>query len=740
MGDIVSNNCAGGIGADCSYTTVNDCYNSGTINSTGSSSGGIIGRGMINLIIETCYNTGEIQSGNFKGALFGGASNTFISIINCCYLNLSCDRPFGNQSIVGLYSLKYHQMCMKESFQNFDFINVWEMRDGIPFPQLRGIEFPYVTKVITSPDPIYISRNNVPGTIDITVEPLTFNPYNTYTYRVSDDESIATVNKDGTIVFHSDEQTTMTIFSPHGGFSNSYQSGGGGETSKTPVILNFSVPDKIYGDAPFAVNATSSPQANIITYTSGNSAVLSIVGNMASIHKAGTVTITAKVADDDPDYTSAAVQQTITISSASINVTAIGGSSIYGATPVNPGISTSGLKYGESPDVLTGLTNSFGITASTPAGTYTLTVEGTLANVNYQIDQRTTGTWTVSRAAILPINIIWPTASSINYGQTLSESVLSGGSAAVAGNFEFRHPDLKPNVGVSQQVVVFNPSDANYAQIDGLIYVTVNGDASQPPDSENTTLTGLLVDGQPVHLIQGQTLYQYTVSCWKQALGIVALANAGVTVTVNNETGGSYNLNLPQAGVYSVTITVSSSSGKSTTYTLEVMRPFDNVLIPRWNDVLAVINNPLNNGGYTFVNYQWYKDDVLLPGEVQGFIREIGGLSASSTYHVALTTSTGIHAPSCPYIPSSNSEPLLLKAYPNPVRNSQLIQVEINLHDSEWSNAMLVLYDMQGKIIYKAKPVHGTNTIIAPSGSGSYVLTLTVGNNPVLNEKIIVKN
>jgi len=69
-----------------------------------------------------------------------------------------------------------------------------------------------------------------------------------------------------------------------------------------------------------------------------------------------------------------------------------------------------------------------------------------------------------------------------------------------------------------------------------------------------------------------------------------------------------------------------------------------------------------------------------------------------------------------------------------------LIQVEINLLDNEWLNAMLVLYDMQGKIIFQAKPVHGTNTITVPSGSGSYVLSLTVGNKPVANEKIIIEN
>lgn len=488
------------------------------------------------------------------------------------------------------------------------------------------------------------------------------------------------------------------------------------------------------GDPSFAINATSSPQAGRINYTSNDPAILSIAGNTATIHKAGQATITAKVADDDPNYTSDAVQQTITVSPANISVIAKGGNSAYGETPINPGISATELKYGETADVLSGLTNSFGINSASPAGTYTLTVEGTLTNSNYRINQRINGTWAVSKALIPSANIIWPSASPVKYGQTLSESVLSGGSAPVPGIFEFKHPSLKPGVGINQQIVVFTPSDINYVQAEGLIFVTVNDDIS---GSEDGVLLGLLVDGQPINLIPGQTVYRYTASCGKSALGIVA-ASANATVTINNETGGSYNLDIPQAGNYPVNIVVSSSSGESTTYTLNVIRPFDNILITRWDDVLSVINNPQNNGGYSFVNYQWYKNDVLLPGETQGYIRETGGLSTSSSYHVALTTTTGIHAPSCPYTPSASNKFMSLKAYPNPAKGNQVIQVEVNLHDSEWPSAMLTLYDLQGRPVFKSKPVKGTNTITAPAGS--YVLSLTAGNKIVTSEKIIVEN
>ncbi|MFZ9794068.1 MAG: VCBS domain-containing protein, partial [Gemmataceae bacterium] len=56
-----------------------------------------------------------------------------------------------------------------------------------------------------------------------------------------------------------------------------------------------------------------------------------------------------------------------------------------------------------------------------------------------------------------------PTASSINYGQTLSSSILSGGVASVPGAFAFVDSAIVPSVGTTNQNIVFTPTDtANY--------------------------------------------------------------------------------------------------------------------------------------------------------------------------------------------------------------------------------------------------------------------------------------
>lgn len=78
---------------------------------------------------------------------------------------------------------------------------------------------------------------------------------------------------------------------------------------------------------------------------------------------------------------------------------------------------------------------------------------------------------TVNKA--LPVVTAWPTASAINYGQSLASSILSGGSATPAGNFAFTTPSVVPTV-TGLQSVTYTPTDtANYNTTNGSVSVTV---------------------------------------------------------------------------------------------------------------------------------------------------------------------------------------------------------------------------------------------------------------------------
>lgn len=74
-----------------------------------------------------------------------------------------------------------------------------------------------------------------------------------------------------------------------------------------------------------------------------------------------------------------------------------------------------------------------------------------------------------------PTVTTWPTATAINYGQTLSTWMLTGGTAAPAGSFEWAIPLLVPQVGTTTQGVIYIPNDtANYNRLRGSVSVTMN--------------------------------------------------------------------------------------------------------------------------------------------------------------------------------------------------------------------------------------------------------------------------
>ena len=68
-----------------------------------------------------------------------------------------------------------------------------------------------------------------------------------------------------------------------------------------------------------------------------------------------------------------------------------------------------------------------------------------------------------------------PSASTITYGQSLSNAILSGGNASVPGNFAFADPQKVPDAGTALQVVKFTPTDTTkYRAVSVNVNVTVN--------------------------------------------------------------------------------------------------------------------------------------------------------------------------------------------------------------------------------------------------------------------------
>ncbi|HPS30660.1 MAG TPA: MBG domain-containing protein [bacterium] len=74
-----------------------------------------------------------------------------------------------------------------------------------------------------------------------------------------------------------------------------------------------------------------------------------------------------------------------------------------------------------------------------------------------------------------PAVSVWPDASDITYGQALSASTLTGGSASVAGIFTFTAPETTLNAGAIQSVdMTFTPDSEDYNTVAGTVTINVN--------------------------------------------------------------------------------------------------------------------------------------------------------------------------------------------------------------------------------------------------------------------------
>ncbi len=80
-----------------------------------------------------------------------------------------------------------------------------------------------------------------------------------------------------------------------------------------PLLSNFTVPAKVVGDPDFALTAPTSNSAGAFTYTSSNTSVATISGNMVTVVGVGTAVITATQAADGA-YSSGSITANLVVS------------------------------------------------------------------------------------------------------------------------------------------------------------------------------------------------------------------------------------------------------------------------------------------------------------------------------------------------------------------------------------------------------------------------------------------
>ncbi len=188
---------------------------------------------------------------------------------------------------------------------------------------------------------------------------------------------------------------------------------------------------------------------------------------------------------------------------------------------------------------------------------------------NYDITYES-GDLIISEVAVT-VNTL-PTASGIKYGQTLSDSTLTGGSASVDGSFAWADGNTKPSAGTNTYSVTFTPTDTNYGAVSCDVEVrvdkaglTING-ATIERKTYNGDKTANVTEVTFNGLVNGESL---TLDTDYTATAVFSDANAGtdktatVTVTLRDTVT---NYTLPQN-----TFTLTNQEIKKASQTLTML-------------------------------------------------------------------------------------------------------------------------------------------------------------------------
>ena len=160
----------------------------------------------------------------------------------------------------------------------------------------------------------------------------------------------------------------------------------------------------------------------------------------------------------------------------------------------------------------------------------------------------------------------------MTYGQTLSASTLSGGSAAVAGSFAFASPSTIPTAaGTYSASVIFTPTDAaNYDSATNNVDVTVNQATPVITWSNPADITyGTALSATQLNATSGGVAGNFV---YTPASGTVPNAGSGQTLSVLFTPSDSANYSTPSAKTVTINVnkadqTVSFTSGASVTKT-----------------------------------------------------------------------------------------------------------------------------------------------------------------------------
>lgn len=171
-------------------------------------------------------------------------------------------------------------------------------------------------------------------------------------------------------------------------------------------------------------------------------------------------------------------------------------------------------------------------------------------------------------------------------------------------------------------------------------------------------------------------------------------------------------------GDYPLSITFVSSQCPLDPIPVIVHVRYASSVIAQKDDLIALLNEA-NNGGYSWIGYQWYCNDTLIVGAETSFI-VVDDSHKGDEYYCLLTDENGVTIATCPII-YGNKTPIEnvsgRKVYPTWLSTHDYIHIE--------GENEVILVDVLGNKIASYSSQESHFTIPAPSHSGLYFLLNT---------------
>lgn len=163
------------------------------------------------------------------------------------------------------------------------------------------------------------------------------------------------------------------------------------------------------------------------------------------------------------------------------------------------------------------------------------------------------------------------------------------------------------------------------------------------------------------------------------------------------------------------------------------IRYANSIIIQKWNDVLALLNDQYNVNHAVFTSYQWYKNGEAIPGATLPYYYTPNGeLDFNADYTVLLTRAKdGVRQFTCPIRPERrdlNAQASFPTMMPAGNRMRSNLETE----------ATVSFYTLSGTLYSTIQLPRGEASFAVPNNQGYYILSITAADGSNTRQKILI--